>query len=172
MDSESFCHNMEEIAKWAIERNVKFPIMYIVDGNRSHTCLQSIEKARELQIILVVLAPNATNVIQMADKVMFKPIKTAWNDLMFERRRQTQNENFPIESFAPMLKRANDRAVNAELVQTGFRVTGWYPFDKNAVDYSLCLSENTNQPIDFSEGEPGVQPEEDYIQRVIRHMEE
>lgn len=107
----------------------------------------------------------------MADKVMFKPIKTAWNELMFDHRRKTQNANFPLESFAPMLKLANDRAVNDELVKTGFRVTGWYPFDKDAVDYSLCLSENTDQPIDAVEEEPDV-PEEDYLQREVRLMQQ
>lgn len=91
---------------------------------------------------------------------------------MFEHRRATHNENFSIELFAPMLKNFNDRAVNAEIVKKGFMVTGWYPFDKNAVDYSLCLSKAAGPATVNPTDEVATAEPEDFLQLQIRLAEE
>lgn len=118
-----------------------------MDGHRSHTALKSIETAKRVGIILVILYPNATRIIQMADKVMFKPIKTAWNQVMSEHRRNNPNGNFLIEGFAPSLKIANDRSISPELIRQGFHVTGWCPFNKNNVDFSWCIANSPGADV-------------------------
>lgn len=114
MDIDSFCCNLEEIAKWAKLKKIPFPIAYIVDKHSSHIAEKSIETARNLQIELVLLHPNSTHIIQIADKCMFRSIKAAWNRQMFEWRRKNPNTNFKIENFAPMLKSANDDSIRGK----------------------------------------------------------
>lgn len=142
MEAETFCLNLEKIAKWCKAKKVTFPIIYIVDGCTSHIAFQSMEMAAKLDILLIPLLLNTTRIIQMADKIIFHPIKSKWRELMTNFRRKNPKEELSTENFALMLKMANDAAITTELIQKGFKATGWYSFSKDAVDCSMCIGES------------------------------
>lgn len=61
-----------------VKRNVKFPVLYFVDGHKSHTALEAADACAELGIVLIALYPNATRILQPADVSIFRPLKNSW----------------------------------------------------------------------------------------------
>jgi hypothetical protein len=57
------------------EKNVKLPVLYLVDGHRSHLTFNVSKFCAENGIILFALYPNTTHILQPADVALFKPRK-------------------------------------------------------------------------------------------------
>lgn len=116
------------------------PVILFVDGHRSHLTQQVSRFCDEHGIILISLFPNTTHIMQPADVAVFKPLKSGWTSAV----RTWKFQNFPKEvtryTFGPILKYVFDQYATAKTIQNGFRKSGLYPFDKNNVDYSKCIT--------------------------------
>nr|CCA14821.1 PREDICTED: similar to ENSANGP00000028549 putative [Albugo laibachii Nc14] len=53
------------------------PLLLIYDGFASHYSKRIVEKAIEMKIILLLLPPNSTHILQPLDVSVFKPFKTS-----------------------------------------------------------------------------------------------
>ncbi|KAJ8929586.1 hypothetical protein NQ314_017693 [Rhamnusium bicolor] len=61
-----------------VKNNVKFPVIYFLDGHKTHLTYNLSKLRTELQIVLVAIYPNATGILQPADVAAFRPIKSDW----------------------------------------------------------------------------------------------
>ncbi|XP_029708121.2 uncharacterized protein LOC115254647 [Aedes albopictus] len=123
-----------------IKRNVKFPVLYFVDGHKSHTALEAADACAELGIILIALFPNATRIIQPADVSIFRPLKNSWERVVEIWRTDEKAEKLTIPTIGPLLEKTMESAFKKSTIINAFRVCGLYPFDPDAVDYSKCIA--------------------------------
>lgn len=90
--------------EWLLKENIQKPILFFVDGHRSHMSIELSQFCDENGIILYSLPPNATHLMQPADVAVFKPLKEYWRQAV----RSWQNENagkcLTKFDFAPVLK--------------------------------------------------------------------
>ena len=130
--------------------NTTFPVLFLVDGHKSHISYEVAMFCKENDIILYSLLPNATHILQPADVSVFKPIKSAWKKIVSDWLKQTRNKtvtraNFPLIESALM-------AATEDILQNGFRKCGLFPFDKENIYYSKCLSHESrvvDKPCQF-----------------------
>ncbi|XP_050502477.1 uncharacterized protein LOC126881871 [Diabrotica virgifera virgifera] len=128
------------------EKNIPQPVLFFVDGHRSHLTKQVSELCEASGIILVALFPNATHILQPADVSIFKPLKTGWQTIV----RTWKFENFPKDvtkyTFATILSTVFKKYATESTIRNGFRKCGLFPFEKSNVDYTKCVS--TRQVVD------------------------
>jgi hypothetical protein len=114
------------------------PLLFIVDGAKSHIDLAAIDLARSKQINILCLPSQTTHLLQVADVALFGPFKQYWKtaceELKRERARSVSVEKRGIQraDIVPLVLHAWSLAMTPENVQSGFRRTGIYPYDPTA----------------------------------------
>jgi hypothetical protein len=99
-----------------------------------HTMYLFLNLMKENGIEVVCLPPHTTHVMQPADKALFKAAKSHWEEAgrKFVResggRRLTKSEFF-FQVFTPVWK----TCTTVEICQNGFRATGLFPCNRNAI---------------------------------------
>lgn len=129
---------------WLLENNIKFPVLLFLDGHKSHINVELFDFCIEKSILLYCLPPNATHIIQPCDVTIFKPLKTAWKQVV-QNHKQTTNKYITKSTFAPLFQKAFDQAINENTIKNGFRCCGLYPLDPDAVNYSKTMSFRRNE---------------------------
>ena len=107
--------------------------MLMMDGHSSHYSLEMIKIAKKEGVILFTLLPNTTDLCQPMDKGPFGPLK-------LERRNSVQNFLSANRGrvvtrchFTPLFHESWMKAMTARNITAGFRHTGIFPFNKEAV---------------------------------------
>lgn len=134
---------------WLEASNIKKPILFFIDGHKSHLTMSLSEFCTNNGIILYALPPNATHIIQPCDVSVFKPLKTDWQATVREWQMNEMNINQVLTKakFCPLLKKVLQNPNLPESIRNGFRRCGLFPFDPNAVDYSKCV-QNVLEKLD------------------------
>lgn len=122
-----------------IENNIQFPVIFFIDGHKSHFTYQLSNLCSQLNIILIALYPNATRILQPADVAAFKPLKSGCKRGLFEWRNQNPNCAVTKKDFAPILDKVIKNTVKSEVWIIGFRACGLYPWNVNQIDFKKCL---------------------------------
>ncbi|XP_050502336.1 uncharacterized protein LOC126881802 [Diabrotica virgifera virgifera] len=139
MDNKNFYAYIGNIFNPYLDRNnITRPVMFFVDGHKTHLTVQTSQLCTDLKIILVALYPNATRLMPPADVAAFKPLKTFWNKAVLQFRRDNPQKVLTKVQFASVLKSAIDR-LNPDVIRSGFRICGIFPWNSSALDYSKCL---------------------------------
>lgn len=148
MKSELFYEYVANVLHPYLEKSdVQFPIIYFVDGHKTHLTYHLSELCSKLGIILIALYPNSTRLIQPADVAAFKPIKNLWKRCVLEWRREEPVAQLSKEKFAPILKKVVD-LVKPENIINGFRACGLCPWNPSALDLSKCLGKSKIQEVE------------------------
>lgn len=154
MKSEVFVDYILNIFNpYLIKNNIIKPVVLFLDGHRTHLTLELSELCSKLKIIIVCLYPNATRILQPADVAAFKPLKTGWLKAMISWRRCHPNIQFTKANFAPLLVDVIKNYLKPQTIINGFRATGIYPWNADAIDYSKCLGGQCASTSNFKEKE-------------------
>lgn len=131
--------------EYILSNNIKKPIIFFVDGHRSHMSVELSEFCDNNGIILYALPPNSTHIIQPADVSVFKPLKESWRQTV--RKWQNENEEKTLTKvvFAPVFKRALENTNFSDHIKRGFKRCGLFPFDPEALDYSKCVRDQLEE---------------------------
>ena len=110
------------------------PIYLFLDGHGSHNSIELIAKLKSNQIILVVLPPHASHLVQPLDLTVFKAFKSAWSnsldDFILQNPTATGvRENF-YKLFYTFWEEAGMQAVRKN-ISSGFAEAGIYPLDRS-----------------------------------------
>lgn len=141
MDTLNFVEYIKKVLYPSLVRNkTKFPVLYFVDGHKSHTAFEAAEICEKLGIILVALCPNSTRILQPADVAVFRPLKNSWARVIDEMQSENPTESVTMLNFGKLLQKANTIALKESTIVNGFRACGLFPFNPNVVDYSKCLA--------------------------------
>ena len=121
------------------------PLILLFDGLKSHITLDLIECAEKNKIILYCLPPHSSHVLQPLDVSVFGPLKSGWKRVAATMHHFT-GRVVNVYNFARLFKMAWNTAIDAEVISSGFKRVGIYPFDRSRVNIPSTSSSSTSSP--------------------------
>nr|CAI5830953.1 unnamed protein product [Callosobruchus analis] len=118
----------------------------IGDNLSAHLDDEVIKLCREHDIDFVCLIPNSTHLCRPLDVAFFRPMKSAWREILTSWKMQNQRlTTLPKDTFPYLLSKALRKmdGVSQRNLMSGFYATGIYPINKEKV-LSRLPSENRN----------------------------
>ena len=114
----------------------------IGDNLSSHISLNVIQQCQQHDISFVLLPPNSTHILQPLDVSFFKPLKSAWRNVLLEWKKFSRGA-ISKDVFPALLKETLDKikASQSQNIKSGFRATGIIPFDPQHVLSKLSDTE-------------------------------
>ena len=113
-----------------------------VDGYSSHLTVHTSKVCELNKIILYCFKAHASHVCQPNDVGPFKLLKAKWKSAVAAWRLTHPYEQLTRVSFALLLGKAVEN-LNPDSIISGYRATGLYPFDPNAIHYERLTSTNS-----------------------------
>lgn len=144
MNSEIFLQFMRHF-----EENIPpaRPVLIILDSHCSHLSVDVMKFREEKNIIFLTFPSHTTHILQPLDVSVFGPMKAAWKKsvkafLVKEGRKPTRKDVFRIFTGVFL------EAANMMNITKGFKHTGIFPFDKNAISKDVyCPSEIHSESV-------------------------
>lgn len=112
------------------------PLLLIFDGHSTHVDLSVIEYVASDGLTIVKLPAHSSHVLQPLDCSTMKPLKDKWEDVVIKWQRLNIGLKLPKPEFARILTNIWNE-INPVIIQNGFRRTGAYPVDRNAIPKQL-----------------------------------
>ena len=109
------------------------PLLLLLDGHSSHYQPRFVYKAAEEQVIVFCLPPHTTHLTQPLDKGCFGPLKMCWRQKCQEYLSSNPGKVVTRYQFSHLFSAAWSEAMSIANILSGFRVSGIYPFNRNAV---------------------------------------
>jgi hypothetical protein len=110
------------------------PLLLLLDGHSSHFEPYSIQFAREHGVIIFCLPPHTTHECQPLDVSLFRSLKSHWQDSCHKFYQNNPGKVINKLNFCAVFKPAwLKAAVPANLIN-GFKKTGVYPLNRNAIN--------------------------------------
>lgn len=109
------------------------PLLLLLDGHSSHYCPETIHLAAKEGVVIFVLPPNSTHILQPLDKDTFAPLKLFWREAV--QRYMSKNPGLHVNRycFSALFSQAWSRCMTMANCRAGFRVTGIFPLNRDAV---------------------------------------
>jgi len=107
-----------------------------MDGHSSHFCLDMFRMAAKDKIMLFTLPQHTTHLTQPLDEGCFGPLKVAWHQACHKFCSQNVGKVLSIYDFSVLLSEAWRQSMTVKNITSGFKVTGIYSVDRNAVQIS------------------------------------
>lgn len=135
-DGDCFTDWLETLAVPYLEKKDGKKVL-VGDNLSSHLSLKAVQLCKEKNIDFVFLPANSTHLTQPLDVAFFKPLKTAWRQVL-EQWKKTDGRDMksvPKGCFPRLLKLLVDRiSPNSEInIRAGFRKSGLVPLDSTPV---------------------------------------
>ena len=116
------------------------PLLLLLDGHSSHYRPDSIEFAREEDIILFCRPPHTTQECQPLDVSVYRLLKIHWPEVCHEFLQENPGRVVTKFDFSELFSKAWSRTMTPSNITNGFRKCGVYPFDPEAVKPSTISS--------------------------------
>ena len=127
--------------------SVTSPVLMIFDNHESHCSIEAVRLAKENGIILLTLPPHTSHKLQPLDCSVFGPYKTFYNTACREWMLAHPGVPISIYEVAELSGKAYPMAFNPVNIQSGFRVTGIWPLNRNIfTDDEFMPSSVTDRP--------------------------
>lgn len=109
------------------------PQCLILDGHHSHEVLDLLVKAKDENIFVLALPPHTSHWLQPLDKGVFGPLKKHFNVTCSEFMAESPSNVIVKATFAKVFTTAWQKAITPENIKQGFKVTGIFPFNPQAI---------------------------------------
>ena len=109
-----------------MKRNVRKPVLLLNDRARCHISIDTSEFCVTNDIILYILYPNTTHLIQALDLVLMNIVKTTYEEEVWQWLIANPGEVFDKYVFIEVFMKVWDRAVKVEYAIRGFELSGIY----------------------------------------------
>ena len=131
MDSELF-------ANWFSSHFLKHavasrPLLLMLDGHKSHYTLDLVQTAAENGVIIFCLPPHTTADSQPLDTSCFGPLKVYWSEACREFMFTNAGRVVSKFQFSRLFSKAWSKGMTINNIVSGFRSTGIYPFNPEAI---------------------------------------
>ena len=126
------------------------PLLLLLDGHSSHFEPQSIEFAKEHDIVIFCLPPHTTHECQPLDVGLFGPLKKSWQQECHKFYQNNHGIVITKLNFNRVFREAWLKAISPLNVCGGFRKSGVFPFNRDAV---AVLSADENEGDSDSHGD-------------------
>lgn len=140
MTTETFVKWIQHFAKFKCDEKV----LLIFDGASSHLDYTIVDEAEMHNIVLYCLPSNTTHYLQPMDRSVFGPFETYWDNEVMLFWTNRPHHKITKFHFGSIFSKAWAKAATPVNVSSGFRATGIYPFNSNAIpDDAFAPSEVT-----------------------------
>ena len=104
------------------------PQLLILDSHSSHEVIDLLQTAREEYIHIYALPPHTTHLLQPLDKVVFAPLKRAYNFACTECLCTCPSHAVNKASWPRLFKAAWEKTMREEVIKKAFSDTGIYGY--------------------------------------------
>ena len=112
------------------------PILLVLDGHSSHFEPYSIQFAREHEVVIFCLPPHTTHECQPLDTTFFRSLKSHWQNSVHKFYQDNPGKAISKLNFCSVFKPAWLKSSTPANFINGFKKTGIYPFDRQAINTS------------------------------------
>lgn len=114
-------------------------VVLLLDGHSTHcNSVEMLEYANENDIVLISMPSHTSHYLQPLDRSVFKSLKNYFYEQCRLWLKQNPSRRISRLSFGALLCKAWGKAAAAENAISGFRATGVYPFNPDAIpDYAF-----------------------------------
>ncbi|CAG4973401.1 unnamed protein product [Parnassius apollo] len=127
---------------WLIVKGIQKPILFFVDGHRSHLTLHLSKFCSENDIEIIALYPNSTHILQPMDISLFRPLKVYYRKPVIQWKMENSGNKLKKENFAPVFQKAL-KNITTDCIKNGFRGGGLHPYGPQYIDMSKLTKRNT-----------------------------
>ena len=120
------------------------PLLLLLDGHSSHYTLEVVKTAAEHEVIVFCLPPHTTADSQPLDTSCFGPLKTYWSEACRQYLLSNPGRVITKFQFSKLFSEAWSKGMTIHNIVSGFRDTGIYPFNRNAILDKLPKSSTNN----------------------------
>ena len=131
------------------------PAMILYDGHKSHVCAPVVEWARQKNIVLYVLPPHSSNILQPLDIGMFGPLKRAYNTQVSQYLRKNVGQVVSRYSTCQLISKVYLTSMTPANAVSAFRKAGTYTLNPGVIqDFQIApsqvLNDDTNANIEMT----------------------
>ncbi|KAB0793383.1 hypothetical protein PPYR_13003 [Photinus pyralis] len=130
MTKENFLKYLEHFRKHS-NCSLNNKQLIILDNHDSHVNIEIINFARSNGLVLLTLPPHTSHKLQPLDRTVFEPLKTYYNSVASDWMTNNPGKNLTIYDIAGLLGQAYPKAFSPANIQSGFRVSGIFPFNSD-----------------------------------------
>jgi hypothetical protein len=111
-------------------------VLVMYDGHKSHVSLALIQWARENNIILFVLPPHCSHLLQPLDVTCYGPFENAWNAACHMHLRESGGNVVTRYDVCRIACRVYMATLTPSNIQSAFRRCGIHPFNPDVISNS------------------------------------
>lgn len=146
MNKKSAYINAQLFLKWLREHFIPMKpqgkVLLILDGHSSHSsAVDMLEIAKDKDIILLCLPSHTTSALQPLERAVFKPFKTFFTAETNLHTRTNPQKRINRQQSGKLIGRAWIRATTPANAIAGFRGSGIYPLNYNAIPENEFLEQ-------------------------------
>jgi len=123
----------EHLVKYLPTHNVKSPVLVLYDGHKSHISLPLVQWAKENHIILFVLPPHCSHLLQPLDISCFGPFEVSWNSTCHGYMRVSGGRVINRYDVCRLACKVYSNTLTPSNVQAAFKKSGIYPLNPDVV---------------------------------------
>jgi hypothetical protein len=133
-NTEVFSTYMKDhLLKYLPPRSPEEPVLVLYDGHKSHVALDLIQWAKAENIVLFVLPPHCSHLLQPLDVSCFGPFEIAWNAACHRHMRESGGSIVTRYDVARLACKIYASTLTPSNIQSAFKRCGVFPFNRNAV---------------------------------------
>ena len=135
------------LSPWARQLKIQEPFALIDDNAWCHDSPAIAELCDELNIIHIKLPPNTIHCTQPLDVGFFGQFKKHYFCILQHHKDSNTSYKVNNETFIKLMKELKTEAFKPETLKMGFKRSGLFPWDDNAVDIKKLLGTNKSDFI-------------------------
>lgn len=151
MTGENFLEFLKHFVSH-VKCSLDAPVLLVLDNHDSHVSIISIEYAKLHGIIMLTFPPHCSHKLQPLDRSVYGPLKKFYNTACDSWMLQNPGKCLTIYDIAGRVGQAFPQATTPVNIQSGFRVSGIWPLNRNIFTEDEFLSSSvTDRPFPNNE---------------------
>ncbi|KAJ8372885.1 hypothetical protein AAFF_G00275890 [Aldrovandia affinis] len=159
--------NTELLIEWGktfvseLPKDENMPHLLLLDGHSSHVYnMEFLTYMKKNYVHVMSYPPHTTHALQPADRALFKSLKHNWSEAGRRWNRQSCGMKLPKLQFFSVFTEAWKKTATVENAQSGFKATGMFPVNINAISADFFIPSTTMEralqplaPVNTEKGE-------------------
>ena len=123
------------------------PVLLLLDNHDSHLSIEVLDYAKDHGIVMLSFPPHCSHRMQPLDRTVYGPFKKHYNSTLREWMVDNPGKPAGIYNIPALVAKAFQRAMMAENITSGFRVTGIFPHNADVFPEEAFLpAQVTDRP--------------------------
>ena len=126
------------------------PNLLIIDSHKSHVYNVALyEEMKEHNVHVLAIRPHTSHLVQALDSTPFVQFKSAWQRKLLDWLFNTGTKNLSKKNFFYVFWPTFHESMTVAKIQSGFRCTGIFPVNFNAIDKAKFVPAQVTDSKDY-----------------------